>query len=44
MTVLVKKLKKELDQIMRRLRVGEKKVEEADNKNMETVYKIEIEM
>jgi hypothetical protein len=44
MKVHVETLKKDQDQIMRRLREAEKKVDKADNKNAETVNETEMEM
>jgi hypothetical protein len=44
MKVQVEKLKKEQDEIMRGLREAEKKVDEADNENANTVYETEMEM
>jgi hypothetical protein len=44
MKVQVEKLNKEQDEIMRRLTEAEKKVDEADDENAETVDEIKIEM
>jgi hypothetical protein len=44
MKVQVEKLKKEQDEIIRRLRKAEKKVDEADNENVERVYKTEMDI
>jgi hypothetical protein len=44
MKVPVEKLKQEQDEIMRRLRDAEKKVDEADDENTETVCETEMEM
>jgi DNA-binding ferritin-like protein len=43
MKVQVEKLKKEQDEIMRRLRGAEKKVDETDDENAETVYQTKME-
>jgi hypothetical protein len=44
MKVQVEKIKKEQDEIIRRLRKAEKKVDKADNKNVAMVYKTKMEI
>jgi hypothetical protein len=44
MKVQVEKLQKEQDEIMRRLREPEKKLDKAEDKNAATVYETEMEM